>query len=468
MGPKLNLVKIQAEAFRKRGLKFLVSMHHVFHFIGYYQYAPKMTDPSLQKLFGQLPGDQEQQIWSDKLKELIDEFLPDVLWQDAFLYAVQENRRLEFLSYYYNAALDANKEVVATGKDGIVDDQNTHPGQVLDYERGGPADIKTPPWLTDDSLAAGSWCYTEGMQYYSDEALIHGFIDRVSKGGNLLLNVSPMPDGTFPQRQQDILKAFGTFLKQAGTAIYNTRAWDVYGDGPTKMGGGNFQSPIAGTPSDIRYTKSKDGDAVYAILLGWPGDGKQVTLSAVTKTRFDVGSGRVFLFAAADGSASSLPFTQDDSGLHVTLPSTQPYAAIAYAVKISKSGSEPAPTPWLTNGNDADAGVDEGGVAGGGSGTGGNSGAGGGSAGGTTPSSSGGAFVSGGASNGGTGGVGGHAVAGASGTSASHAASSSGCACTVETAGTGGAGEALAVLALSGACLVRSRGRRGKSRSQVN
>lgn len=463
MGPKLNLVKIQADAFRKRGLKFLVSMHHVFHFIGYYQYAPKMTDPSLQKLFGQLPGDQEQQIWSDKLKELIDEFLPDVLWQDAFLYAVQENRRLEFLSYYYNAGLDANKEVVATGKDGIVDDQNTHPGQVLDYERGGPADIKTPPWLTDDSLAAGSWCYTEGMQYYSDEALIHGFIDRVSKGGNLLLNVSPMPDGTFPQRQQDILKAFGTFLKQAGTAIYNTRAWEVYGEGPTKMGGGNFQSPTAGTPSDIRYTKSKDGDAVYAITLGWPGNGKQVTLASVTKARFDVGSGKVFLFAPTDGSAISLPFTQDDSGLHVTLPSTQPYTAIAYAMKISKSGSEPAPTPWLTNGNDADAGVDDGGVAGGGGGNagGGSSGSG---AGGAPPSISGGAPASGGANSSGTGGVAGHAAAGVSGTSTPRA-TSSGCACTLETAGPGRARAALVALGLAGACLVRSRRRRRKSRS---
>jgi alpha-L-fucosidase len=395
MGPKLNLVKLQADAFRKRGLKFVVTMHHTFHFTGYFDKAPKMTDPSLQKLFGQLPNSQEQQIWSDKLKEIIDEFLPDVLWQDAFLYALSQDRLLGFLSYYYNAALDANKEVVATAKDGIVDKQNAHPGQVYDYEGAGPTDIAKPLWLSDQPLSGATWCYTEGMPYYSTNALLHSFIDRVSKGGNLLLNVSPMPDGTFPQQQKDILQAFGSFLKQAGTAIYNTRIWDVYGEGPTKMGGGF--GATAGTANDIRYTKSKDGDAVYAITLGWPGNGKQVNLTSVTTNRFPVGSGKVFLFGPTGGAAIGLQFTQDGSGLRVTLPSTQPYTALAYAMKISKSGTEPEPTPWLPGGPNPDGGVGTGG-SGGTVGAGGSQGAGGRSGGGGTTTGPG---VSGGAGMGG-------------------------------------------------------------------
>jgi alpha-L-fucosidase len=355
MGPKLNLVKLQADAFRKKGLKFLVSMHHTFHFIGYYGYAPKMTDPSLQKLFGQLPAAQEQQIWSDKLKELIDEFLPDVIWQDAFLYALPQERQLGFLSTYYNAALDANKEVVATAKDGIVDNENTHPGQVYDYEGAGPTDIVTPLWLSDQPLSGATWSYTTNMPYYSTTALLHTFIDRVSKGGVLLLNMSPMPDGTFPQQQKDILQAFGSFLKQAGTAIYSTRPWQVYGEGPTKMGG-SFGATAA-TANDVRYTKSQDGDAVYAILLGWPGNGKQITLASVTTSRLPVGSGKVFLFGPAGGTATSLSFTQDGSGLHVTLPSASPGTALAYAMKISKSGVEPAPTPWIGPISGPDGGV---------------------------------------------------------------------------------------------------------------
>jgi alpha-L-fucosidase len=506
MGPKLNLVKLQAEAFRKKGLKFLISMHHTFHFTGYYGYAPKMTDPSLQKLFGQLPTATEQQIWSDKLKEIIDEFLPDVLWQDAFLYALPQDRQLGFLSYYYNAALDANKEVVATAKDGIVDNKNSHPGQVYDYEGAGPTDIVTPLWLSDQPLSGATWCYTEGMPYYSTTALLHTFIDRVSKGGNLLLNMSPMPDGSFPQRQKDILQAFGSLLKQAGTAIYSTRPWDVYGEGPTKMGGG-FGATEA-TANDVRYTKSKDGDAVYAILLGWPGNGKQVTLASVTTTRFAVGSGKVFLFGQTGGSPTTLTFTQDGSGLHVTLPSTQPYTASAYAIKISKSGAEPAPTPWITNGSGLDGGTSDasgvggtdasnGGVGGsqgsggrngtggvtsgsGGAGGGGAPGASGGSSGqgvgGTTStsttSSAGGMIASGGASagrggNGASAGHGGSASGGASGNQTTATNASSGCSCSVQRAGGPNVGGVLLLLGVVATHLTRRKRWKGQKMTTV-
>ena len=320
-------------------------------------------------------------MWLGKHKEIIDEFLPDILWQDFNLTQISDANLTAFLAYYYNAALDANKEVVATAKDGIV---SPHKGQVLDYERGGPADITTPYWLTDDSVSSSSWSYTQGMQYYTNTALVHAFVDRVSKGGNLLLNLSPMADGTFPQQQQDIMGAFGKFLKQMGTAIYDTRAWAVYGEGPTKLGGGGMGTPTAMTASDVRYTKSKDGDAVYALLMGWPGNGKQVTLASVTTSRFDLGSGKVFLFGPnGDGAGEiALQATQDGSGLHVTLPSTQPYTALAYAIKISKSGTAPAATPWTTSGASSDAGVSADGSGSGGSldssaGSGGSSGAGG-------------------------------------------------------------------------------------------
>ena len=497
MGPKLNLVKLQADAFRKKGLKFLISMHHTFHFTGYYGYAPKMTDPSLQKLFGQLSTATEQQIWSEKLKEIIDEFLPDVLWQDAFLYALPQDRQLGFLSYYYNAALDANKEVVATAKDGIVDNKNSHPGQVYDYEGAGPTDIVTPLWLSDQPLSGATWSYTEGMPYYSTTALLHTFIDRVSKGGNLLLNMSPMPDGSFPQKQKDILQAFGGLLKQAGTAIYSTRPWDVYGEGPTKMGAGF--GATAATANDIRYTKSKDGDAVYAILLGWPGNGKQVNLASVTTSRFAVASGKVFLFGQTSGSSTSLQFTQDSSGLHVTLPSTQPYTAAAYAIKISKSGIEPAPTPWISGTSSPDGGVDAGGVdvadtasvgadgsqgsggrggtGGGGGATSGMGGAGGGASGGsggnggqgaggtsstsTTPGT-GGATASGGANgghgaSGGSAGHGGSPSGGASGNQTITTNASSGCSCSVQGPDRPNVGGLFLLLGVVAAGLIRRR-----------
>jgi alpha-L-fucosidase len=344
-GPKLDLVGLQLEAYRKRGVRVMVSLHHAFNIQSYYDQAPTPSDDSLKKLYGKLPAAQGQQLWLDKLKEVIAQYKPDLIWQDFDLGGIDEAKRLDFLATFYNMGLDEGKEVVATAKDGILE---PHKGQVKDYERGGPADITTPYWLTDDAVSSSSWCYTQGLRYYSTNALIHSFLDRVSKGGNLLLNMSPMPDGSWPQEQKDILAAFGKFLKQNGTAVYNTRTFAVYGEGPTKMGGGGMGQPTAMTSSDIRYTKSKDGDAVYALLMGWPGDGNQVNLTAVTTSRFDLGSGKVFLFGPnGDGTGETvLTATQDGSGVHVTLPSTQPYTSVAYALKLSKAGTPPEATDW--------------------------------------------------------------------------------------------------------------------------
>jgi alpha-L-fucosidase len=351
LGPKLNLGKLHADAIRKKGMKLIMSHHTAYNFTGFYGSAPKLSDPSLQKLYGQLPNADEQTLWLNKLKEIIDQFMPDIIWQDFNLGQISTANLTAFLAYYYNAGLDANKEVVATGKDGLT--PPTHKGQVLDYERGGPAGVSTPYWLTDDAVSSSSWSYTTGMQYYSTTALIHSFVDRVSKGGNLLLNLSPMADGTFPQQQKDILTAFGKFLRQNGTAIYNTRLFSVYGEGPTKMGGGGMGQPSSMTATDIRYTKSKDGDAVYAIVMGWPGNGKQVNLTSVTTAAFPLGSGKVFLFGPSGNGGDAIPLqaTQDSSGVHVTLPATQPYTSIAYAIKISKSGKEPDATPWTASAN---------------------------------------------------------------------------------------------------------------------
>jgi alpha-L-fucosidase len=414
LGPKLNLAKLHADAIRKKGLKVFMSLHHEWNFGGYWTYGtPTTSDPSLQKLYGKLPNADEQTLWLNKLKEVIDQFLPDIIYQDRYLSGISQTNLMTFLAYYYNAALDANKEVIAVAKETITD----HKGQLYDYERGGPADIRTPYWMTDDSVGSQSWCYVTGLSYYSDAQFIGSFVDRISKGGNMILNVSPMPDGTFPQRQKDIMAAFGKFLRQMGTAIYNTRTFAVYGEGPTKMGGGEFTSPTALKATDIRYTKSKDGDAVYAILGGWPGN--QVNLTAVTTSRFALGTGKVFLFGpSGDGTGEiALQATQDSSGLHVTLPSTSPYAALAYALKISKSGTPPEPTPWLPAPSTSDAGAGGAGGAdagaGGSPGSGGRTGAGG--AGGTSSSSSGrggaagtsGGTGSGGAPTGGTSGAGG-------------------------------------------------------------
>jgi alpha-L-fucosidase len=348
-GPKLDLLRLHADAIRAKGLKLLVSLHHAYNFTGFYERVPAQSTTTLRKLYGQLDAATEYQLWYDKLKEVIGGYQPDVIWQDFNLGRIPESQRLNFLAYYYTQAVAWNKDVVATYKDGF----NTG-GEVFDYERGGPAAIQTPYWLTDDSISSSSWCYTAGIGYYSFEAMLHSLIDRVSKNGSMLLNIAPMADGTIPSGQRTILLGIGDYLKRFGESIYATRAWATYGEGPTQMGGGSFTTPRPGTNRDIRFTRSKDNRVLYATVLGWPGD----TLNITT-----LGSGRINLSSLASvqllGSTAGQYInlagrTQDGGGLHISMPSsTAPFSAPAYVVKLTFNGAIPAlgsgptPTSWV-------------------------------------------------------------------------------------------------------------------------
>jgi alpha-L-fucosidase len=336
-GPRLDLASLFAAAIRAKGMKFMMSMHHAYHFTGFYQYVPAQSDNSLKKLYGQLGATAENQLWYDKLKEIIDIYQPDLIWQDFNLTQVNETQRLNFLSYYYNKGISWGKEVVATYKDGF-----NNNGEVYDYERGGPADLTNPYWLTDDAISSSSWCYTVGIGYYSTTQMLHSLIDRVSKNGNMLLNISPMADGTIPAAQRTVLLGMGDWLRRFGESIYSTRAWSVYGEGPTKAGGGAFTAPLVGTNIDFRYTRNKDSTVLYSIILGWPGNGATSRMTTLNSKRFDVsGMTGVSLLGATAGTYIPLSYSQDTAALKVTMPTTQPYTALAYVLKLTFSSHIP-------------------------------------------------------------------------------------------------------------------------------
>jgi alpha-L-fucosidase len=116
----------------------------------------------------------------------------------------------------------------------------------------------------------------------------------------------------------------GAWLRVNGQAIYGTRPFTVFGEGPTKGYGDSTQKNKdiqVYTAQDIRYTTSKSGSTLYATALGWPSGGS-LTLHTLY-------SGNPYLSgpvcgATLLGTGQSIAFEQRTDGLHLTLPSAAP------------------------------------------------------------------------------------------------------------------------------------------------
>ena len=116
--------------------------------------------------------------------------------------------------------------------------------------------------------------------------------DIVSKNGNLMLSVPLRRDGTPDEDEVRIVSAIGAWLKVNGEAIYATRPWKIYGEGPSTtatekghFGGQSDTQKQPFTAQDVRFTQSKDGKILYAIVLAFPADGKVVLKSLAEHCR---------------------------------------------------------------------------------------------------------------------------------------------------------------------------------------
>ena len=142
----------------------------------------------------------------------------------------------EFLSYYYNQALEHQQDVVATYKFNDLAEGTA----VLDVERARMSEAKDYPWLTDDSIDWRAWCDIENPEYKSVNRLIDTFIDIISKNGCLLLNITPRADGSIPEGVRERLLKIGDSLRVNGEAVYGSRPWKIYGEGPTPVTEGHL------------------------------------------------------------------------------------------------------------------------------------------------------------------------------------------------------------------------------------
>jgi len=352
MGPHRDTTGELAKAVRAQGLHFGLSSHRVEHnfYLGVGREIPSdINDPQYAAFYGPAhnwlinpPGTPlsndftyVSSAWADdwlaRGVELVEKYHPDVIYFDWWIGQPSIRRNLtRFAAFYYNSSAKYS------GNAGVINYKDyamqEHSG-VLDVERGQLDEIRPLYWQTDTSVGNKSWGYIQNDTFKSPEFIIHQLADVVSKNGNFLLNVGPRPDGTIPDEVQRVLLDVGSWLDVNGEAIYGTRPWQIYGEGPTRAVAGAFHDTETAnyTSEDFRFTTK--GNVLYAIGLAWPTNSEAVIHSLAQR----VGTEPVLKIALL-GADTNLQFRQQDDGLHVQLPIQAP-SKYAYVLRVTFNDS---------------------------------------------------------------------------------------------------------------------------------
>ena len=375
VGPQKDLVAGWAAAARAQGLPFGVSVHAA-HAWSWYEpaqgadkegpkagvpYDGKLTkadgkgkwweglDP--QELYAQnhtpSPGfETEKGLWGrwdwgngvsqpdlaycqnfyDRTVDLINRAQPDLVYFDDTalpLWPVSD-AGLKIAAHFYNSRLARGAGAgVVFGK---ILDERQRDALVWDIERGVPADLQPFPWQTDTCL--GNWHYDRGLYerggYKDARVVVHMLADIVSKNGNLLLNVPVRGDGSIDEKEVAILKRIAAWLDVNHEAIFATRPWKVFGEGPAsdgaKLDGAGFNEGKAKpfTPADVRYTASKDGRNLYVISLGVPAE--PIRLATLRRDA----AGREIADIRLLGGDEKIEWSQSAEALSIAAPRSAP------------------------------------------------------------------------------------------------------------------------------------------------
>ena len=357
MGPKRDIIGEWKQTAEKHGLRFGVSSHVGDWAQVWYARASDTAGPlkgvpydvmdaNYAGLYGDRGNDRTKlqagfaENWYRRTKELVDKYRPDLLYFDGRLpYA--EPHGLKLAAHFYNANTawhGGRLEAVLNLKHGFPEGAVVH-----DIEKGQAKVLRERPWQTDTTINSG-WFYQErpygdGFEmasgFYLDETvLIDNLVDIVSKNGNLLLNVGLRADGSLPDGQRAILQALGDWLALNGEAIFATRPWIKYGEGPTQIETGfNTEPRSPWDHRDIRFTTR--GKVLYAIGLDWP-DGGSFTIESLSDREAALGHIESITLL---GHRGPLRWQRDARGLTISLPQTKP-CKYAYVFKITPASED--------------------------------------------------------------------------------------------------------------------------------
>ncbi len=250
-GAKRDLLAPYAEALRKNGLKVgfyysLIDWSHKDYKAGFSRPEKIMKEiypqPEWQKNL--TPHERFVKFLSGQLSELSREFQPDLFWFDGGWEHTSQWWRAEEIR---DSLLSWNPKV-------IINDRLRDYGDYETAEQGFPTLRPKGMWELCMTIN-DHWGYAANdNNYKSDAQIVRSFVDVISNGGNLLLDIGPKADGTIDERQAHALRVLGAWIKRNKESVYGSKAGLPLGHfyGPTML--------------------SKDDKTVYLALSGIPRD----------------------------------------------------------------------------------------------------------------------------------------------------------------------------------------------------
>jgi len=175
---------------------------------------------------------------------------------------------------------------------------------------------KTLPYPWESCIiSGGGWSYTPDAKYMSGREGIHLLVDVVAKGGNLLLNIAPSPEGEWQQGAYDLLEEYGNWMKVNNTAIYATKPIAPY------------------KQKNICMTQNKEGN-VFLFYLAEEGENKIPSEIIVTSINPKKGTKINIL-----GSKTRLKWEKQAEGFKIIIPEklrNNPTSKYAWVFKVNE------------------------------------------------------------------------------------------------------------------------------------